>query len=178
MMKKPAKKQAASSKPAQRSFNPLYVVGIISFLLGCVFSFGLIDVTGSNLRIATYEEKAKAEADISDKFLAKSSLQCTDLSDPIMPKERVAIFKQYLKVNAYANRAVIRGCNNVDNLLYKDKTGDWILSAVNITLDSRMNPEWQKACLIQDITRADSVVRPENKSIDTINLETCQGLPQ
>ncbi len=155
-----------------------YITGVIFFIAGCLVGLALGVMTKDNPRIATLEEKAKAITEVKNAYLAKSSIDCTDPTDPIKPGDRVAVFEKYLQVNAYANRAVIRGCNNVDMLLYKDKSGAWMASNVNLALDRRANPKWQKECLIADITRADSVMRPENRSIDTINFESCQKLPR
>lgn len=112
---------------------------------------------------------------IADTYLAASSTECSDATDPISPADRVAAFYKYLRVNSHNNRAVIRGCNDGDTLLARIN-GEWQKTTVNISLDRRANPVWQRACDITDITRADTKVRPENRSIDSINLELCDGL--
>jgi hypothetical protein len=56
--------------------------------------------------------------------------------------------------------------------------GSWQATQVNLNLDSRANPRWQKACIIGDITRTDVTVRPENSSIDTDNYKLCRALLQ
>lgn len=154
------------------------IVGIGCFILGVVSSFIFFNLSKNDLHLASTEEKVKAETEITDKYLRVSSTDCSDPSDPVKPQDRVDVFKSYLKVNGYANRAVIRGCNDIDALLYKNKAGEWVLSTVNISLDSRANSKWQKECLIQDITRADIIERPENKSIDDTNYELCSQLPK
>ena len=156
----------------------IVITGISCFILGLALSLIIFKLSKSNLYLASTEEKAKATAEITDKYLRTSSVDCSDPTDPIKPQDRVQVFKDYLKVNSYANRAVIRGCNNVDTLLYKNKKGEWARSTVNISLDRRANPKWQKECLIQDITKADTVVRPENASIDASNYELCAQLPK
>jgi hypothetical protein len=91
-------------------------------------------------------------------------------------EDRVKQFNKYFKVNKYANRAVIRGCGDADSLLAKADNGTWHKTSVNIILSSRQNPWWQKECLIDDITTADTVVRPENRSIDQFNYDICNHL--
>ncbi len=155
-----------------------YVTGVIFFIIGCVVGLALTAVAKDNPQIASFEEKEKAITEVRNAYLAKSSTDCTDPTDPVKPGNRVAIFEKYLQVNAYANRAVIRGCNDKDTLLYKDKSGAWTASSVNLALDRRATPKWQKECMIEGITRADTQVRPENRSIDTINFEECGKLPR
>jgi len=156
----------------------IVILGIACFILGVALSFTVLNISKSDLHLASTEEKATATTEITDKFLQANSTACSDPSDPVKPQDRVNVFKNYLKVNGYANRAVIRGCNDIDTLLYKSKTGEWTRSTVNISLDRRANPKWQKECLIQDITRADTVERPENKSLDDINYDLCRQLPK
>ncbi|MFA5003891.1 MAG: hypothetical protein WC498_01270 [Candidatus Saccharimonadales bacterium] len=124
---------------------------------------------------ATGLQLEQARQAIANQYLADSSINCSDATDPIKPQARVAVFYKYLRVNQYANRAVIRGCNNIDSLLAK-VNNIWVRSEVNISLDTSANPVWQQACLIDDITRADTIVRPENSSIDATNLKLCNAL--
>lgn len=123
-------------------------------------------------QLASGDMLEQARQDIVKQYLAASSTACTNPSDPIQPQARAAVFYQYLRVNRYADRAVIRGCNDTDTLLAKTARG-WEQTSVNISLDLRANPAWQRACRITDITRADTVVRPENSSIDAFNLKEC-----
>jgi hypothetical protein len=125
--------------------------------------------------LASQAELAAAKDAISDQFKAASSTGCTDSSDPIKPADRQAVFDKYLRVNKYANRAVIRGCNDIDKLLIKNPVTDkWEKTSINISLDTSANPAWQVECLIDDITKADDQVRSENSSIDTGNLVGCR----
>lgn len=83
-------------------------------------------------------------------------------------------FYKYLRVNIHNDRAVVRNCNG-DMLLAK-VDGSWQKTDVNMNLDARANPQWQRACDIVDITRTDSVLRPENRSIDAQNYGLCRDL--
>ncbi len=127
---------------------------------------------------ASQAEIAKALADVTQQFEAKSSTECKDTTDPIKPQDRVAVFKKYLKVNRFANRAVIRGCNDIDGLLAKGVDGKWFRTTVNVSLDKRAAKLWQAECLIDDITVADDKVRPENTTIDVFNLVYCRKLSE
>lgn len=148
------------------------IVGTVLF--GCTLLYGAFWLGKYSVshQLASGAVLEQARRDIAKEYLAASSTDCADASDPSKPQDRVAVFYQYLRVNRYANRAVIRGCNNNDTLLAKTTQG-WERTSVNIALDLRANPSWQKACLITDITRADTVVRPENASIDGFNLKEC-----
>lgn len=149
---------------------------IIAASFGLVAAFAFI-LGQNSVRLASGDEMSSAYKGVSAKFLAASSTDCGGPTDPIKPADRTAVFYQYLRVNRYANRAVIRGCNNVDHMLAKTSNG-WEMTSVNISLDLRANPTWQKACMIDDITRQDDKVRPENSSIDSMNLTECDYIRQ
>jgi hypothetical protein len=125
------------------------------------------------LQLASDQQLQDAHHDIIKAYFLASTVCRNDVEDKTA---RVKEFNQYFKVNQYANRAVIRGCNDGDSMLAKDDNGKWQRTDVNIILSSRQNPEWQKACLIDDITTAVSKVRPENRSIDAFNLQLCDSL--
>lgn len=158
---------------------PLKAVGYVA--IGVLFGFmlGLLwqqrNDHDARYSLASSSDIAAAKDAISARFKAQSSTNCTDSSDPIKPADRQAVFDKYLKVNKYANRAVIRGCNDIDKLLIKDPvTDEWKTTSINVSLDTRANPAWQVECLIDDITKADDTVRSENSSIDTSNLVGCR----
>lgn len=125
------------------------------------------------LKLASQDQINQAHHDIITSYFTSST---TCKNDSRTPQERIAEFNKYFKVNKYANRAVLRGCNDTDTMLEKADNGRWLKTDVNIVLSSRQNPVWQKACLIDDITTADTKVRPENGSIDAGNLAVCDKL--
>lgn len=125
------------------------------------------------LQLATTQQTQDAHRDIIQRYFLIST-SCKD--DNRDKTDRIKTFNKYFETNKYGNRAVFRGCNDADVMLFKDDRGKWQRSDVNIVLSSRQNPEWQKACLIDDITKADTKVRPENSSIDAGNLEICETL--
>jgi hypothetical protein len=152
----------------------LYVVA--AFTIGFFTAKLTTTAKTTTLHTASAAELASARQDIVQKYKEENSTKCSDLSDPISPVDRGAVFEKYLKVNKYANRAVARGCNDIDFMLYKDSSGLWQRSNVNISLDTRANPKWQEECYLQDITTADDVVRPENSSIDENNYNECHKI--
>jgi hypothetical protein len=157
--------------------NPFFWLFIPALMFAIVFGLGYSYAPQlSKIHIASGAELELARTQISEQYLEASSTKCTNPSDPIKPFDRIAVFYKYLRVNRYANRAVIRGCNNSDTLLAKVQSGRWEPTFINVSLDLRANPAWQKACLIDDITVADNAVRPENNSIDLFNLEACNYL--
>lgn len=124
--------------------------------------------------IATGSELELAHKTIADQYLY-SSIHCAGSSDSLSLASQAEVFYKYLRVNVHDDRAVIRGCDDHDTLLAKIN-GTWQATNVNMSLDAAANPVWQKACDITDITRADTRVRPENRSIDASNLKMCQAL--
>lgn len=125
--------------------------------------------------IASGSELEDAHAEIVKQYLDITSKSCAGIGKTVTENEKT--FYEYLRVNIHANRAVIRTCGMQDMLLAKID-GKWEMTQVNLSLDKRANPEWQNACDIADLTRADTVVRPENRSIDASNLKICRALQQ
>jgi hypothetical protein len=125
------------------------------------------------VHVASNDELSAAHKAIIQRYFLASTICLNDNRDKT---DRIKEFNKYFKVNQYANRAVIRGCNDNDTLLVKDDQGKWQRTDVNIVLNTRQNPQWQKACYIDDITVADTKVRPENSSIDANNLHICDSL--
>ena len=124
--------------------------------------------------LASQAEVAQAKQAITHAFLAASTKDCVDPATN-MPYDGTAYFNRYLQVNAYADRATIRACNSNGELLAK-LDGKWVATEVNLNLSARANPAWAKACWASDILTPDTVVRPENSSIDATNLTLCQAL--
>jgi hypothetical protein len=112
---------------------------------------------------------------ITDTYLSSTASGCSNLADPARGPYIQAMFYKYLRVNIHNTRAVFRDCVGGDHLLAR-VDGEWQMTDVNMALDARVNPQWQKACDITDITRADDVIRPENRSIDSINYGLCRAL--
>lgn len=165
-----------------RSQTTLFVGAVIIFVVG--IAVGYLMSTPTPTKDAVYEVASKklidtAKDEIRTGFKAQSTDNCGQPAGEGASQDRSKVFEQYLKVNKYANRAVIRGCSDVDNLLAKNPvSGKWEMTSVNIALDARANPVWQRVCLIDDITVADTKTRPENTSIDVGNLVGCRKLSE
>jgi len=162
---------------SQRYFERLSRRWVYGSLLGLlILAVGLLLFVPhfKPLTLASQDEINQAHHDIINKYFLKDTL--CPAGDNLSHDQRVKSFNAYFKVNQYANRAVVRGCNDTDQMLAKMDNGKWLPTDVNIRLDTRQNPQWQKECLIDDITVADDKVRPENGSIDAFNLSTCNKL--
>lgn len=125
------------------------------------------------LKLATSDDFSTAHRQIIKQYFVTET---TCKKDSLSRVDRVKTFNAYFKVNGYANRAVIRGCNDADTLLAKNDAGDWFRTDVKIMLSDRQDPQWQKACLIDDITTTDTKVRLKNTDVDANNLKVCDSL--
>ena len=174
-----------TAKPKRTNKNPrlirrpraalAIVLLLVAVVLGLVASYQM----GRNAvvvppALASQAEVAQAKQDITNEYLASSTKDCVDPTTS-MAYNGAAYFNKYLSVNAYANRAIIRPCNTGGTLLAK-LNGQWVATEVNLNLDARANPTWAKACWASDILVPDTVVRPENSSIDAGNLRQCLAL--
>lgn len=165
-----------NDKNKRRYFNSVprrHVYGGLALLSVIVLGLFLFVPHYKPLALASDADINQAHKDIIRQYFVASTT-CRD--DTRSHAERVKEFNKYFKVNKYANRAVIRGCNDTDFMLAKDDSGKWQKTDVNVILSLRLNPKWQKECLIDDITTADTKVRPENKSIDSFNYNICNSL--
>jgi hypothetical protein len=152
----------------------LVQLGMLEGGLTVLFLIGLFVVTHhAKPPLASAEQLQTARMQIIAQYEAVAT---TCSNDNTTPEIRTQTFNKYLRINRYGNRAVIRGCNDGDSLLAKVTSGSWQRTNVNISIDLRANPKWQRACLIDDIIKADTVIRPENQSIDAENLAECQYL--
>jgi hypothetical protein len=165
-------------KPAKWRMILLGTILFVGLFVGfiTVFKAGANQLQQAVPAVATGAQLEASRAAIAKQYLTDGAANTPCTSAGSMPVS-AATFYQYLRVNLHNNRAVIRGCNNADWLLAKID-GRWQETGVNVDLDLRANPQWQKACDIADITRADTVVRPENRSIDHFNQKLCEGLQQ
>ncbi len=137
---------------------------------------------GANLfspRVATTQEIEQAKTQIAKVYEGKTVDACWRVNDGSnLAADKYELNYRNLRINKFANRAIITDCGELDTLLAKNKSGEWAQTNVNLQLANRVNPTWQKECVIDDITVADDVVRPENSSIDEMNLEECKKLKQ
>lgn len=159
----------------QNYFN--YLFALIILIVG--FAVGYAANDPAPMKSATAKEIEQAKNQIADLYKDKTVDACWQVNDgPNLAVGRYELTYRNLRINKSANRAIITDCSDFDTLLAKDKSGEWIQTNVNLQIGNRVNPEWQKECGIEDITVADEVVRPENSSIDQMNLEECRQLNQ
>lgn len=156
-----------------------YSVIALAVLIG--FGIGLLIAPKPRVvSLASETDINNAYKTITQQYFYGDKILCPNESGTVSNPEALAYFEKYLKVNGYANRAVVRFCVKStpysDALLAKNNDGNWVLTDVNMNLDTRVSPRWQKECLIQDITTSDTVVRPENRSIDDMNFQFCKKL--
>ncbi len=115
-------------------YFPIIIALTIGIALGVGLESALVPQP-IQLNLASAAEKENARQDIARMYLTNNgSINCTDPTDPIKPQDRTSVFNKYLQVNGYVNRAVVRGCNNVDQLLAKTKNGEWVMTNVNVNL--------------------------------------------
>jgi hypothetical protein len=170
-----ARKKAPKSKHPQWRSVILGAILVVALGLGLLSAYkaGATQQSTYMPAVATATQLEASRAAIAQQYLTDGAANviCGVKGTPV-PSET---FYKYLRVNVHNDRAVIRGCNDVDLLLAKidDK---WQTTEVNINLSLRGNPTWLRACDVTDIIRADTVVRSENSSIDADNLKMCQSL--
>lgn len=151
----------------------LVAVGVL--LIGMLLGFVVNNLLQA--KPASAKEIEQAKTDITKLYKGKTVDACWQVNKGAnLAAEKYEITYRNLRVNKYANRAIITDCGENDTLLFKNKSGQWKQSSVGVMIFSRVNPEWQKACKIQDITVADDRVRPENSSIDADNLTMCKQI--
>lgn len=154
-----------------------YVISMLIFLAGLGIGYTVNNLIQYNHASAQEIEQAKNEiAKLYEGKIVDSCAQVNTGEDNA--SEKYELTYRNLRVNAYANRAIISDCSDMDTLLYKNKSGEWLQSSVNLQIGNRASPDWQKECGIEGITVADDMIRPENSSIDEMNLEECKQINQ
>ena len=169
----PKTKQTAPPKQYFTGISRKLVYGCLAVFAVIALALFLCVPHYKPLKLASLQQIQDAHRDIIQTYFVSETSCAHDSTDQAT---RVKTFNKYFKVNQYANRAVMRGCNDGDVMLAKDDAGKWQKTDVNIVLSSRQNPQWQKVCYIDDITTADTKVRPENGAIDAFNLSLCNRL--
>lgn len=155
--------------------NVNLIVAIVYLLIG--FSAGFLVNNLMVSKTASTQEIEQAKTDIARLYKGKTVKACWEVNKgSSLAADKYELSYRNLRINKNANRAIISDCSDYDTLLYKNKSGQWVQTTVNLQIGNRVNPLWQKACGIEDITVADDTERPENGSIDEMNLEECTHL--
>lgn len=154
-----------------------YVFALVALAAGLVIGYFANNIMQAKLPTAQQIEQTKN--DIAKLYKGKTVDACWQVNNgPNLGVGKYELNYRYLRINRQLNRAIITDCGESDTLLYKNKANEWVKTDINVTLNNRVNPVWQKACEIQDITVADDQVRPENSSIDEMNLQECKQISQ
>lgn len=162
-------------KASKNSIKPNYVFVILILIVGFAIGYFANDLIGTMPASAKEIEKAKNE--IVNLYKDKAVDACWKVNNgPNLASGKYELTYRNIQINKQANRAIITDCGEHSTLLAKNSAGTWDITTVNISLFNRANPVWQKECGIQDITVADDVVRPENSTIDEMNLNECKQL--
>jgi hypothetical protein len=153
------------------------VVALVSLLVG--FGVGYLVYHRPVAKLASAQDIERAKREITALYKGKTVDACWLVNDGAnLAAEKYELTYRNLRINNHANRAIISDCSDSDTLLAKNKAGDWVQTSVNLQIGNRVNPTWQKACGIEDITVADEVIRSENSTIDQENLKVCEHLDQ
>lgn len=157
--------------------NASYAFMLVALLIG--FSAGYVLNSLSQPKSASAQEIEQAKNEISALYKDKAVDACWRVNNGAnLATGKYELTYRNITINNATNRAVITDCAENSTLLAKNSDGQWVETTVNITSFGRVNPTWQKECGIEDITVADDQVRPENISIDEMNLEECKQLNQ
>jgi hypothetical protein len=161
-------------KKKQNNLNNInFAVALVLLLVG--FSSGFLVNNLMVSKTASTQELEQAKTDIARLYKGKTVKACWEVNKGSnLAADKYELNYRNLRINKYADRAIISDCSDYDTLLYKNKSGQWVQTTVNLQIGNRVNPVWQKECGIEDITVADDMVRPENGSIDQMNLEECR----
>ncbi|HWT55783.1 MAG TPA: hypothetical protein VN031_01980 [Candidatus Microsaccharimonas sp.] len=102
------------------------------------------------LKLASTQQIMDAHRDIIHAYFVSET---TCVNDTVDKATRVKTFNKYFAVNQYANRAVMRGCHDVDTLLAKDDSGKWQPVDIVVELDGGLPDSINNACLTRDIIK-------------------------
>ncbi len=152
-----------------------YIFAVIIIIIG--FALGFLTSNLMEPRPASAKEIEQAKNEITELYKDKAVDACWEVNDGgNLAADKYELTYRNIQINDTADRAIITDCGENSTLLAENKSGSWVATNINITNFNRINPAWQKECLIEDITVADDTVRPENSSIDETNLELCKQL--
>lgn len=152
-----------------------YTVAVAILLVG--FAAGYFAHSFAQTKPASAQKVEQAKSKIAKLFEGKTVDACWTVNkEENLGSGKYELTYRNLRINKYANRAIVSDCSDRDTLLYKNSSGEWTETTVNLQIGNRVSPTWQKECEIEDITVTDDTVRPENSSIDELNLKECKEL--
>lgn len=152
-------------------------------LLGCIFA-GVLAVIVYQIAwtiLASREMSAATvplvrttgvQGEIRKQLLAEAT---TCGNDNRSIQGRIAEFNSYLVVNATGDRAIIRMCNDIDQLYARGADGVW-RPVFTVNADTKQDNKVRTACKIEDITIGENDTRVENQGMNEAKIEQCQKL--
>lgn len=163
------------STKSSKSKSTNYVIGLVILLVGITIGYLANNLMQTHPASAQQIEQTKNE--IAKLYKEKTVDACWTVNKGAnLAGGKYEFTYRNLRLNKTLDRAIVTDCGEYDTLLYKNKSGQWVETSVNLVLGNRVNSVWQKACKIEDITVADDQVRPENSSIDDTNLQECNQI--
>ena len=165
-------KKQKNKKIVDRTIT-LAVAAVLSVILG--FVVGLLWRSGLATPRQIEAAKNQVVLNIAEERIVGA---CPEGGDKVELKMgKIVPNYRNIKINKYANRAIVTDCAERDELFVKTQDGFWDpTNKVNLQLSNRANPVWLKECLIDDIVVADEIIRQENSSIDAMNLKECKRI--
>lgn len=150
------------------------LLGILFVMIGSVFTTmmalapGYVGVSRMSLPLV---KTTGAEAELrSQYFVPLTSCRGDNRSQA----SRAAMFNAYFSVNKDGDRAVMRGCNDIDQVYARVSNNKWY-PMFTINADMTQDNAVRKACKIEDITKGEDDTRPENQSMNALEVVTCQN---
>ena len=147
----------------------LLVMALSAFATMFVLQPGYVGVGQQSLPLARTKG---AEAELRKTYYVPLT-SCHD--DNRSKAGRVANFNNYLSINAAGDRAILRGCSDIDQVYARRNDGLWV-PLFTINADVAQDNAVRQACGIEDITVGENDTRSENQSANAIKVETCKNI--
>ena len=162
-----------------RGFSGKVFAGLLLLLLGWfawIMFFGAIGKDNAAITTAAFPP-SRDNMTVAELALRESELpllgECE--SDSRTKQERVEAFDTYLRVNASEDRAIVRGCNGLDEVKALSKDGYWF-TLFEINADGQQNNEVRRTCKIEDITNGNESVSDRLTESDKTAIELCSDI--
>lgn len=86
--------------------------------------------------------------------------------------DRMATFNTYFALNRDGDRAIMRGCNDIDQVYARIGGTKWY-PLFTINADAKQDDAVRKACKIEDITVGEADTKAENQSANALKIQHC-----
>ena len=162
-----------------RGFSGKVFAGLLLLLLGWfawIMFFGAIGKDNAAITTAAFPP-SRDNMTVAELALRESELpllgECE--SDSRTKQERVEAFDTYLRVNASEDRAIIRGCNGLDEVKALSKDGYWF-TLFEINADGQQNNEVRRVCDIEDITNESEDTSQNLTDANKVAIDLCSDV--